>query len=46
MGIAVGGMDFQDSLDNGGRSIKVVFKSAQSEKKIQRKLVCKNDVFY
>ena len=44
MVIDVVGVDFEDSLDNCGREIKLVFQRAQSSKVRQRNIVGKNDV--
>ena len=43
MGIAVTGMAFEDSLDNGGKGI-IFPQISQSDKGIQRKLVFNNGV--
>ena len=44
MGIAVAGMYFGDSLDNGGIAIKLVFQIYQIVKVRQKNLVGKNVV--
>ena len=44
MVIAVVGMDFEDSLDNCGIAIKLVFQRTQGAKVRQRYLVDKNGV--
>ena len=44
MVIDVVGVDFEDSLDNCGKEIKIVFQRAQSAKVRQIKLVVNNGV--
>ena len=44
MGIYAVGMDFEDSIENGGRSINLFFQRSQSDKVRQRNLVGKNGV--
>ena len=44
MGIAVVGVAFEYSLDNGGREIKIAFQRDESSKVRQINLVGKNDV--
>ena len=44
MGIAILGMDLEDGLYNGGRTIHIVFQRYQSPKFWQRNIVGKNGV--
>ena len=44
MGIDLVGMDFEDTSENYGRAIKLVFQRDQSDKVRHRKLVGNNDI--
>ena len=44
--MAVVGVCFEGSLDNGGRTINIVFQRAQSDKVRQKNIIGKNSVIF